>query len=104
MDMDKQNFSVCAVSSVLCNRTSCKHFDITLQRNVDRGRLERMGGGAWLGTCSQHWTSNGNIYVLCAGARVMGVSMVIAAWGRGLCVPVSTLPLVGSLVFHPKCT
>jgi hypothetical protein len=42
------------------------------------------GGGVWLGTCGQHWTSNGNIYVLFAGARVMGVSMVMAAWGEGV--------------------
>jgi hypothetical protein len=42
-----------------------------------------VGGLAWLGTCGQHWTSNGNIHVLFAGARVMGVLMVIAARGGG---------------------
>jgi hypothetical protein len=50
----------------------------------------RKGGGACLGTRGQHWTSNGNIYILCAGARVMGVLMVIAACGEGVmysCAP-----------------
>ncbi len=42
------------------------------------------GHGAWLGTCGQHWASNENIYVVYTGARVMGVSMVIAAWGEGV--------------------
>ncbi len=32
----------------------------------------------------------------------MGVSMVIAAWGEGVICAIFPLPLVGSLVFHPK--
>jgi hypothetical protein len=64
--------------------------------------LARVGGGAWLGTFGQKRSSKGNINVLCIGARVMGVSMVIAAWGEGVMRPFSPLPLVGSLVFRPK--
>jgi hypothetical protein len=41
-------------------------------------------GGAWLGTCGQHWAPNENIYVVCIGARVVGISMGIAAWEEGV--------------------
>jgi hypothetical protein len=46
--------------------------------------------------------SKGNINVLCIGARVMGVSMVIAAWREGVMQPFSPLPLIGSLVSRPE--
>ncbi len=58
-----------------------------------RGAAGARGGGAWLGACGQHWTSKGNIYVLCAGAHVMGVSMVIAAWGEGVIWAIFPPPL-----------
>ncbi len=32
----------------------------------------------------------------------MGVLMSIAAWGEGVCCSLSPLPLVGSIVAHPK--
>ncbi len=82
MDMDKN--SVFVVSSVLCNRTLCKHSDITLQRNVGGGQLARMGGGRGWGLAANTGLLR-EIYMFCvAGEHVMGVSMVIAAWGEGV--------------------
>jgi hypothetical protein len=55
------------------------------------GQLARVGGGHGWGPAAS--TGLGCVF----GARVMGVSVVIAAWGEGVmcaCVP---LPLVGSL-------
>jgi hypothetical protein len=75
--------SMCAVSSVLYHGTSLNNLYHAAKKR-GRGAAGARGGGVWLGTGGQLWTSKGNIYVLCTGARVMGVSMVIAAWGEGV--------------------
>jgi hypothetical protein len=76
---------------VMCARSAAYsvmglHVNTMLSRCKETwaGSAWRAWGGAWLGTCGQHWTYNGNIHVLFAGARVMGVSMVIAARGEGV--------------------
>ncbi len=66
-----------------------KHSSITLHWNVGGGRLARVGGGM---AGSPRPAMNSKENMLCViEARVMGVSMVIAAWGEGvnvcLCPP-----------------
>jgi hypothetical protein len=67
MDIVK-NYSVCAVSSVLCSRTSCEHFDITLQRNVGGERLARVGGGRGWGLAASIGLLR-EIYMFCVLER-----------------------------------
>ncbi len=82
--MDK-NFVMCAQSAAYSVMEL--HLNIMYHAAKKRGggvANVRGVGGAWLGTCGQQWASNENIYVVYTGARVMGVSMVIAAWGEGV--------------------